>query len=253
MKQDNKVYTAAVLVIGNEILSGRTQDTNTNTIAKALSEKGVRLMEARVVPDIKDRIIETVNDLRTRYDYVLSTGGIGPTHDDITADCMAAAFGVSIDVRQDAYEILLRHYGKEDLTDARLRMARIPQGAELIPNPVSAAPGFRLGNVYIMAGVPQIMRGMLDHVVSGLNGGHSILSASLSCALPESALADAMGALQKKYPEIEVGSYPHFRGGAHGLSIAVRGINKDMLKAAILEMAGIVKDLGGAPELTFPL
>lgn len=249
----DKTYTAAVLVIGNEILSGRTQDTNTNTIAKALSGHGIKLLEVRVVPDIADRIIQAVNDLRSRYDYVLSTGGIGPTHDDITADSMAAAFGVGIDVRQDAYDILLKHYGKDELSDARLRMARIPDGAVLIPNPVSSAPGFQLGNVYVMAGVPQIMQAMLDYVVRGLERGAAILSASLSCTLPESALADAMGALQDKYPDVEVGSYPYFRSGIHGLSIAVRGIDKDVLKAAIYEIAEIVKERGGAPEITLPL
>lgn len=250
---ENRIYTAAVLVIGNEILSGRTQDTNTNTIARALSEKGIRLLEARVVPDITERIVEALNALRAQYDYVLTTGGIGPTHDDITADSIAAAFDVGIGIHQDAYAILERHYGSENLTDARLRMARIPDGAQLIPNPVSAAPGFHIGNVYVMAGVPQIMRAMLDYVVGGLQGGAEILSASLSCSLSESSMADAMTSLQEAYPALEVGSYPHFRNGVQGLSIAVRGTDKGALQKAILQMAEIVKSRGEEPEITMPL
>lgn len=249
----NRTYTAAVLVIGNEILSGRTQDTNTNAIARVLSEKGIRLLEARVVPDITERIVDAVNALRAGYDYVLTTGGIGPTHDDITAQSIAAAFDVGIGIHQEAYAILERHYGAENLTDARLRMARIPEGAALIPNPVSAAPGFIIGNVYVMAGVPQIMRAMLDYVAGGLQGGAAILSASLSCSLPESAMAGAMGALQDAYPDLEVGSYPHFRDGVQGLSIAVRGTDKALLQKAILEMAEIVRNRGGHADITFPV
>lgn len=248
----SKVITAAILVIGNEILSGRTQDTNSNAIASALSAHGVRLMEIRVVPDIQGRIVEGVNTLRSAYDYVFTTGGIGPTHDDITADSIAAAFGVNIGVRQDAYDILLAHYGQENLTDARLRMARIPDDATLIPNPVSAAPGFILENVYVMAGVPQIMRAMLDNVISVIQGGAPILSGSIACNLPESALASDMEALQNAYPDLEIGSYPYYRNGVQGLSIAVRGVECEVVMRALNEMADILRSRGEEPLVNYP-
>ncbi|MFP4314533.1 MAG: competence/damage-inducible protein A [Alphaproteobacteria bacterium] len=245
--KNGQYHTAAVIVIGNEILSGRTQDINTSFIAEKLTGRGVRLEEVRVIPDVKEKIVTTVNEMREAHDYVFTTGGIGPTHDDITAESIAEAFGVEIDVNNDAFRMLEKHYGLEELTPPRAKMARIPHGATLIPNPVSAAPGFCLDNVYVFAGVPRIMQAMLEHVLDNLEGGDPVLSASISCSLPESEMAEDVGTLQEKYPDIEIGSYPHFRGGILGLSIVLRSPDKDILKQASDELVAIIKDRGEDP------
>lgn len=236
-----KTPTAAVLVIGNEILSGRTQDANLNAIAVKLTACGIRLKEARVVPDIQEDIVEAVNALRQRYDYVLTTGGIGPTHDDITADSIAAAFGVTVSENPEARECLLRSYGAENLTPARLRMARTPEGVKLINNPVSAAPGFQIGNVYVMAGVPNIMRAMLDGVVAGLRHGPTIHSVSVSGYVAESLVAAGLEAIAMRYPMLDIGSYPWTRNTRHGTALVSRGTDEGALRQASAEILSLMQ------------
>ncbi|MAE50614.1 MAG: competence/damage-inducible protein A [Micavibrio sp.] len=249
---NTREYTAAVIVIGNEILSGRTQDTNTNYIASSLSDRGIRLMEARVIPDVKDTIIETVNTLRAQYDYVFTTGGIGPTHDDITAECIARAFDVELKVNDDAFRILEEYYGIEELTQARVKMAYIPVGAKLIANPVSAAPGFQMENVYVFAGVPRIMQAMMNNVVDDLRGGDPMLNASVACSLPESVMAEDVGKLQGDYDgKIEIGSYPHFRAGVLGLSIVLRSTDKETLEKATAELIVLIEGRGEVPLVSY--
>lgn len=218
------IVTAAVLVIGDEILSGRTKDRNIGWIADHCTAVGIQLREVRIVPDIEEEIVGAVNTLRTRYDYVFTTGGIGPTHDDITADCIAKAFGVGIDVDQRALDLLIPYYqasGRE-ITPGRLRMARIPFGAELIENKVSVAPGFMLGNVITMAGVPSIMQAMLEAVTPRLKTGKRMLSHAIDLNHPEGAIAEIFGAHQKLYPDVPMGSYPSQRDGKPVTQLVLR-------------------------------
>lgn len=230
---DKPIVTAGIVVIGNEILSGRTQDTNSNWIAKKLTNHGINLSEIRVVPDVDTMIVEAVNTLRVRYDYVFTTGGIGPTHDDITASCIAKAFDVPFEKNQEAYDILLEYYGAEDLTPARATMADMPRGVELLPNPVSGAPGFALENVYVMAGVPRIMQSMMDFILHDkISGGAVLLSNTVMVPVPESALAEDLAHLQNKYPEVQIGSYPNYRDSSFGVSVVFRGINEEDIKSA---------------------
>ncbi len=243
-------YSAAIIIIGNEILSGRTQDTNTAYIAEKLGAQGIRLAEVRVIPDNEARIVATVNELRASHNYIFTTGGIGPTHDDITADSIAAAFGVKIDINDEAFRTLEKHYGIEHLTPPRAKMARIPHGAKLIPNPVSAAPGFQIENVYVMAGVPRIMQAMFDHVLENLKGGKPVLTVSVSCALPESEMAEDMGRIQEAHPSVDIGSYPHFRAGVLGLSIVVRGTDEALLERVAEEIAAAVRARDDEPLVT---
>ncbi len=233
--------TAAVLIIGNEILTGRTQDSNLKLISLRLFPAGINLVEARVVPDVPDAIIAAVNALREAYDYIFTTGGIGPTHDDITAECIAAAFGLPLIEHAEARQRLLQYYGSENLTVARLRMARTPEGAELISNPISAAPGFRIGNVIVMAGIPSIMSAMLDEAVAGIQGGPAYLSRTVSGKVPESIIADELTLLAKKYADCDIGSYPWFRHGAYGLSLVVRGTNPQHLVAAMSDLLALMR------------
>ncbi len=205
-----RAVTAAVLVIGDEILSGRTKDKNIGYIAEYLTNIGIDLREVRVVPDIEAEIVAAVNALRTRYDHVFTTGGIGPTHDDITADSVAKALGVPIDVDPRAVAMLLERIPEDQLNEARLRMARIPEGATLIENPVSKAPGFTIGNVHVMAGVPAIMQAMLDALAPRLATGRKMLSRSVSAGLKEGDIAAGLGAVQAAYPDVSMGSYPAF-------------------------------------------
>lgn len=233
---ENKVYTAAVLVIGNEILSGRTLDKNTQYIAEKLVKQGVRLVEARVIPDNRDKIIETVNTLRAAVDYVFTTGGIGPTHDDITAECIAAAFDVALEDHAEAFEILRNHYPEGEFTPSRQKMAKIPAGASLVPNPVSAAPGFVIGNVHVMAGVPKIMQAMMDHIAPSLAGGDVVLSETVSFDKPESEMAGILAELQDKYPDVEIGSYPNYRDGKPSLNVVLRSTDAGKLGVAVREL-----------------
>ena len=241
------VVTACVLIIGNEILSGRTRDANLQYLAQGLTEAGVRLREVRVIPDVAETIVAAVNEVRRRYDYVFTTGGIGPTHDDITSESIARAFGVSWVVHAEARRILEAHYPEGAVTAARLRMATLPEGAELVRNPVSAAPGFRIGNVFVMAGVPGIMQAMFEGVKPLLAGGRPVRSLTVSCALPEGLIAEGLGALQDRHPELEIGSYPVFRGGAYRTSLVLRGTRAELLAAAAEELRALIRGLGGTP------
>lgn len=245
---DSEVFRAGLVIIGNEILSGRTHDANTPWIAERLTERGIVLAEVRVVPDEEAEIVRAVNDLRARFDYVFTTGGIGPTHDDITAASIAAAFGAALEENPQARRILEEHYGADDLTDARLKMAQAPVGAQLIPNPVSAAPGFVMGNVYVMAGVPRIMQAMFDHIIDTIRAGRPILSSTVTCGLPESVMAADMTALQERYPALQIGSYPHFRAGDLGLSVVLRGTDRGMLACATDELIVMIRRHGEEPR-----
>ncbi len=235
--------TAAMLVIGDEILSGRTRDSNMHHLAKELTGRGIRLAEARVVADEHDRIVAALNDLRGAHDHVFTSGGIGPTHDDITADAVAAAFGATIGVRDDARAILEAHYQRTglELNAARLRMARIPEGAFLIDNPVSSAPGFTLGNVHVMAGVPAIFQAMLAGVLPKLTGGAPLLSQMLDVQRGEGEIATPLGTLAEQFPDLSFGSYPYIRNGAHGTQIVVRGTDAGRLDAAMVELSKLVE------------
>ncbi len=241
-----KTLKAALIIIGNEILSGRTQDSNIQYIARKLGEKGIALAEIRVVPDIEDKIVKAVNEMRAGVDYVFTTGGIGPTHDDITADSIAKAFGVKNVLNPEARAILVNNYGEANLNEARLKMAMVPEGAELIRNPVSGAPGFIIGNVYVMAGVPAIMQGMLDNVLPNLKEGARVFSNTVSCELTESRIAQELTDLQKKFPDVEIGSYPHFKMGSSSLSLVLRGTDRELLKKSTEELIGIVLSLGSS-------
>jgi molybdenum cofactor synthesis domain-containing protein len=209
----DSAVTAAILVIGDEILSGRTKDKNIGYIAEYLTNIGIDLREVRVVPDIEEEIVMAVNALRSRYTHVFTTGGIGPTHDDITADSVAKAFGVPIDVDERAVKLLLERIPKADLNEARLRMARIPEGADLIENSVSKAPGFSIGNVHVMAGVPTIMQAMLDAVTPRLKTGRKMLSCSFPARAKEGDVAVPLRAVQEQFPDVSMGSYPTFEEG----------------------------------------
>lgn len=241
-------FKASLIIIGNEVLSGRTTDANTPWIAERLTERGILLAEVRIIPDVEHLIVSTLNHLRETYDYVFTTGGIGPTHDDITTESVAKAFGVPVVRDKDAFVILEKYYGLENLTGPRAKMAMVPQGAKLIPNPVSAAPGFIMDNVYVMAGVPRIMRPMMDHVLDEIKAGKPILSNTITCGLTESKVADDMTRMQAQYPDIDIGSYPHYRGGELGLSIVLRGTNNDHLDLATNEIIEMIKKFGDTPR-----
>jgi molybdenum cofactor synthesis domain-containing protein len=236
--------TAAMLVIGDEILSGRTRDANMYHLAGTLTEVGIDLCEVRVVSDKQTAIVAAVQALSASYDYVFTSGGIGPTHDDITADCIAAAFGRSIDVREDARSLLAAHYAKSgsDLNAARLRMARIPEGAALIDNPVSVAPGFVVENVYVMAGVPSVFRAMVETVLPTLTGGAPLISETLQIDRGEGDIAGPLGALADKYPALSMGSYPfQKKSGAYGSNIVIRGSDETAVRRAIDELAAALR------------
>lgn len=234
--------TAAMLVIGDEILSGRTRDSNMHHLANELTRHGVQLMEARMIADDHDAIVEAVNALRSRWDHVFTSGGIGPTHDDITADAVAAAFGVPIDIRADAHALLAAHYDRAgmEFNAARQRMARIPDTATLIDNPVSTAPGFTIGNVHVMAGVPNIFQAMLAGVLPTITGGTPLLSQSLQVNRGEGEVAEAFGALAAAFPDLSMGSYPFIRNGAHGTNLVIRGTDGARLDAAMARLAALV-------------
>lgn len=245
--EQTQAVTAAMLIIGNEILSGRTKDANLPYVGGRLSELGVRLAEVRVVRDIEAEIVEAVNALRSRHDYVFTSGGIGPTHDDITAASMSRAFGVDLILNPEAHAILRDHYGEERLTEARLRMAHTPDGAELIENPVSKAPGFRMENVFVMAGVPAIMQAMFESVAPGLSGGKPLKSVSIGAALAEGDVARPLGAVQSRYPDVEIGSYPYYGGDRPITNLVLRATEEDRLSLAAEEVRAMVRDLGAEP------
>lgn len=230
--------TAAMIVIGDEILSGRTRDSNMHHLAGRLTEAGIDLKEVRVVGDERGVIIGAVQAMAAVHDYVFTSGGIGPTHDDITADCIAAAFDAAIDVREDARAILAAHYQKAgtELNAARLRMARIPQGAALIDNPVSAAPGFILENVYVMAGVPLVFQAMVESVLPTLTGGAPLLSQTLRIERGEGDIAGPLGEIAAAFPHLSLGSYPYQKDGRYGAHIVIRGHDTDEVDAALAQL-----------------
>jgi molybdenum cofactor synthesis domain-containing protein len=227
-----RIWTAALIVIGDEILSGRTEDRNIAQVARWLQVQGIRLMEVRVVPDIEARIVEAVNALRTAHDYLFTTGGIGPTHDDITVDAVAAALGLPVVVHPEARRILEGYYASRGgLTEARLRMARVPEGAELIPNRMSGAPGIRIGNVHLMAGVPHIAAQMLDALTGTLEGGTPLLTETIGCWVAESEVADILREVEKAHENCQIGSYPFFREGKTGANFVIRSTDTEDLRS----------------------
>jgi len=234
------VVTAAILVIGDEILSGRTKDKNIGYIAEYLTNIGIELREVRVVPDLTDEIVSALNALRARYTYVFTTGGIGPTHDDITADSVAAAFGVPIDYDQRAVDMLLERFPKEQLNEARMRMARIPAGAELIANAVSKAPGFTIGNVHVMAGVPAIMQAMLDVVAPTLKTGAKILSETVRAGLREGDIGTPLAQIASAHPECSIGSYPFWSETGPDTNIVIRSRDAEKLERAVAAVRSMV-------------
>ena len=245
----SKTWTAALLVIGDEILSGRTQDKNVAQVATWLNEQGIRLVEVRVVPDVEGRIVDAVNALRSTYDYLFTTGGIGPTHDDITVDAIAAAFGVPVIVHPGARQILEEYYRNRPggLNDARLRMARVPEGAELIENPTSGAPGVRIGNVFILAGVPNIAASMLAGLSGKLEGGRPVVSVTVGARAAESDVADLLRETEAAHPGVAVGSYPFFKDGRYGANFVIRSEDEELARATGEELAARLREAGFEP------
>jgi len=239
-----KIVKAGIILIGDELLSGRTQDTNLATLAKFLSPLGVGVGEARIIADDAETISRTVKEFSDRFDYVFTTGGIGPTHDDITADCIAEAFGLGISEREDALDALRERYAEEELNVARRRMARIPDGASLIKNPVSQAPGFQTRNVFTLAGVPQIMKGMLPDIVHRIEGGLNMHSISVTATkIGEGDAAAPLAKLEKAYPGVSLGSYPFFNDELRGVNFVARSFDVDVLEKVEKELKLLVKTL----------
>jgi molybdenum cofactor synthesis domain-containing protein len=239
--------TAAVLIIGNEILSGRTQDTNLNHLAQTLNGYGIQVREARVVPDVEAEIVAAINALRVRYDYRFTTGGIGPTHDDITADCVAKAFGVELELNEQIAELIRRRPSPPEVMAARLRMARVPRGGGLIDNPLGP-PGFYIGNVYVMAGIPRIMQQMVASLDGKLKRGVIVRSRSVTAFVSEGQIANGLGAVQDRFPRVDVGSYPFQRQERFGTTLVMRGSDEAELEAALAEVVALVRRLGAEPE-----
>ena len=244
--------SAAVLVIGDEILSGRTRDKNIGAIASLLTEIGIDLREVRIIPDDEAAIVDALNILRVRYDYVFSTGGIGPTHDDITADAVAKAFGVSIDVDERALAMMRERYSEDGLTPARRRMARIPVGAELVDNPISRAPGFMIGNVIVMAGVPRIMEAMLADVTPRLRTGLKLKAISVHVPVPEGKVAPYLAEMQAVYPDVRMGSYPYFEAGQMGVYLVLRGTDEARLEEVCRALESRLDEAGFLHERESP-
>jgi molybdopterin-biosynthesis enzyme MoeA-like protein len=249
MSEKASTPTAAVLIIGNEILSGRTSDVNLNAIALKLMPLGINLTEARIVRDVESEIVEAVNALRARVTYLFTTGGIGPTHDDITAASVARAFSLPLVEHPEAKERIVNYYTGDNLNDERLRMAAMPQGAVLIDNPVSVIPGFQIGNVFVLAGVPDVMTAMLDIVVSRLERGPAIHVATINCRITEGLLAHELAEVAARYPELDIGSYPSFRLGQVGVAIVVRGTNAALVRNGVDDIIALIARHNGNPEL----
>lgn len=242
---EERIWTAGLAIIGDEILSGRTQDRNIAQIATWLNLQGIRLAEVRVVPDVHERIIAAVNALRAENDYLFTTGGIGPTHDDITVDAIAAAIGVGVEVHPRARAMLESHYASRGgLTEARLRMARVPAGAELIENGISGAPGIRHGNIFMLAGVPHIATLMLESLSGTLEGGRPLLSQTVGCWVPESEIADLLSDTERSHDGCQIGSYPFFREGRVGANFVIRSTNEGALEACRRDLVGRLRDAG---------
>ena len=239
--------TAAVLIIGNEILSGRTQDTNLAYLAQTLNGYGIQVREARVVPDVEAEIVAAINALRVRHDYLFTTGGIGPTHDDITADCVAKAFGVELEIHPRIAELIQRRPSSPEVMAARMRMARVPRGGGLIDNPLGP-PGFHIGNVYVMAGIPRVMQQMVASLDGKLERGVVVRSRSVTAFVSEGQIAMGLGAIQARYPQVDVGSYPFQRDGCFGTTLVMRGGDEAELDAALAEVEALIRALGAEPQ-----
>ncbi|MBS04207.1 MAG: competence/damage-inducible protein A [Gammaproteobacteria bacterium] len=243
-----ETVTGCMLIIGNEILSGRTQDTNLKHLAIELNELGVRMTEARVIPDIEEVIVAAVNECRAKFDYVFTTGGIGPTHDDITADCIAAAFGVRLIMDPTAEAIIRRREAPPDVMEARLRMARVPEGSTLIDNGTGGPPGFQMENVFVMAGVPMVMQAMVASLdAKRIRGGKPVRSRTIGAHLGEGQIAALLRGVQDNHPDVDVGSYPFYRDTGYGTNLVVRGTDEAELDAIVEELRSIIVDLGGNP------
>ena len=239
---------ACLLVIGNEVLSGRTQDANIKFLAIGLGEIGIPLREVRVIPDVRDTIIAVVNEVRAKFDHVFTTGGIGPTHDDITSECIAAAFGVPWEPHPEAWARMQASYKPGEFNAARQRMGTMPKGASLINNAVSIAPGFTMGNVHVMAGVPRIMQAMFAVLAPTLKGGKPIISRAVyALRLAEGAIADGLGAIQDRYPGLDLGSYPYYRPSGNGVAIVAKGTDVAAAEAAITEVSALMITCGAIP------
>jgi len=247
---EERIWTAALLVIGDEILSGRTQDRNVEQVAVWLNRQGIRLAEVRIVPDERVRIASAVNELRGSYDYLFTTGGIGPTHDDITVDSMAAALGVQVIVHPRARQILEDYYAtRGGLNEARLRMARVPEGADLIENCESGAPGVRMGNIYMMAGVPSIAARMLEALEGKLEGGRPVVSVTVGAYAPESEVADLLRATEEAHAGVAIGSYPFFKDGRYGANFVMRSEDKDLVARTAKDLAKRLTEAGIEPVI----
>ena len=237
--------TACLLVIGNEVLSGRTQDANIQYLGRRLGEIGIPLREVRVIPDVAEVIIDTVNEVRARFNQVFTTGGIGPTHDDITSECVAAAFGVPWEKHAEAWARMERHYKPGEFNTARQRMATMPRGARLIDNPISIAPGFSIANVHVMAGIPRVMQAMFEALAPRLAGGAPVLSRAVhATGLPEGRIAEGLAAIQASYPGLDLGSYPYYRLNGSGVAIVAKGTDAAAVAAAIAEVGALMAGLG---------
>ena len=242
---EERIWTAALIVIGDEILSGRTQDRNIAQVAAWLNVQGIRLTEVRVVPDVEERIVEAVNALRPAHDYCFTTGGIGPTHDDITVDAVAKALGVAVVVHPEARAALERYYeGRGGLNEGRLRMARVPDGAELIPNPMSGAPGIRIANLFLMAGVPHIAAGMLDALTGTLEGGRPLVSVTIGAWAAESEVAAILREVEQAQAGVAIGSYPFFKEGRVGANFVVRSEDGDLAERVARALAERLAEAG---------
>lgn len=245
----DRIFTAAVIIIGNEILSGRTQDTNLRDIALALGSWGIRIAEARIVPDVEATIAAVVNELRAKCDYVLTTGGIGPTHDDVTAQSVARAFGVPLVEHPDIAALLRARGGPPEVMAARMRMALVPQGAQLVPNTTGGPPGFSIGNVYVLAGIPSVMRAMLAALKAFLQGGAVLQSRSIGVYLGESAVAEALTRIQQTYPAVEIGSYPFNREGRIGTTLVARATDVALLQEVVERLKAMIVAAGAQPMM----
>jgi molybdenum cofactor synthesis domain-containing protein len=244
---NDRVYTAAVIIIGNEILSGRTQDTNLRDIANTVGGWGIRVTEARVVPDVEAAIVSTVNELRVRHDYVFTTGGIGSTHDDITAECIAKAFGVPLIEHPQIADLIRKYKASPEVISAAMRMALVPEGAGLIDNLSGGPPGFFMGNVYVMAGIPSVMRAMLGSLATKLTGGAVVQSQSISGYVSEPAIAEPLRRLQAEYPDVDIGSYPFFREGKIGTTLVARGTDQAMIATVVGKIKQLLLSAGATP------
>ncbi len=243
-----ETVTGCLIIIGNEILSGRTQDTNLAHLAKALNELGVRMVEARVIPDVEKTIVDTVNECRARFDYVFTTGGIGPTHDDITADCIALAFDTELEIHPEIEAIIRRREAPPDVMASRLRMARIPKGATLIENPTGGPPGFQMENVFVMAGVPSVMQAMVSTLDKDrIRGGLPVRSRSIGAWLSEGQVASRLREIQEEHPDVDLGSYPFYRKEGYGTNLVMRGTDEQELEVMLEKVKQMIEDFGAEP------